>query len=208
MSHLGSLLVTGIILAAGESTRLGQFKPLLPWPAEVDHDTLVAYQARQLLSAGADPVIVVTGARSDEVGCEARRAGATVVFNAGYEQGKSTSVRAGVLASPEGRSVLILGVDQPRAAAVLSALCTEHLEPDGILIPTYQGRRGHPPVFGPLLRQELLAINEESQGLRAVLRAGAAHIKLLDFDDRQVLLNINAADDLVMARQLFAGPRT
>ena len=195
--------VAAIVLAAGESTRLGTFKPLLCWPP-ADGEPLVAYQVRQLREAGASAIIVVVGHRAADVAPVATAAGAVVAANPGYAEGKSSSVRVGVAASPDDYALLIIGVDQPRPASLLRALIAEPPPADTIVIPTCDGRRGHPPLFGPDLRAELLAVQEETFGLRAVLRRHAAAIRHVETSDPITLVNLNTVEDAAAARELLA----
>jgi molybdenum cofactor cytidylyltransferase len=194
--------VAAIILAAGESSRLGAFKPLLPWPDEDSPTPLVAYQVEQLRRAGAGPVVVVTGARADEVGAAAEGAGAVIAHNADFAAGKATSVRAGVAAAPTGLPLLIVGVDQPRPAWLYRRLIRAAEAGAPIVIPTCGGRRGHPPLFAPWLRPALLAVQEETFGLRAVLRHYAASIVHLELGTPWALVNLNTPEDLAQARRL------
>lgn len=194
-----------IILAAGESSRLGAFKPLLPWPAKESIETLVAYQVRQLRADG--PVFVVTGNRADEVAMAAVEAGAVAVHNVEYQTGKATSVQAGVAAAPEGMPLLIIGVDQPRPAWIFRQLTTVLRTGHDLIIPTYRGRRGHPPLFAAHLRAELLAVQEETFGLRAVVQRHADYACYVEVDSPWVLVNLNRPEDLSAARQLMAQHR-
>ena len=191
-----------VVLAAGESSRLGVFKPLLPWPGPEDGEPLVAYQVRQLLAAGATPVLVVTGRRAAEVAAAARAAGGEAVFNPHHQEGKATSVHAGVAAAPEGAGLLIVGVDQPRPAWLYRRLIEASAAGAPIVLPGHTGRRGHPPLFGPALRDELLAVREESFGLRAVVQRHAAATLLLDVGSPLALVNLNTPADLAAARAL------
>lgn len=196
--------VAAVVLAAGESSRLGTFKPLLSWPAEDSAETLVGYQVRQLREAGLGPVVVVTGNRADDVASAAVAAGASAVHNAQFRSGKASSVRAGVDAAPEGVPLLIVGVDQPRPAAIFRQLAAVLLEGNTLVIPTYRGRRGHPPLFAAHLRAELLAVQEEDFGLRAVVQHHAKNVTYVDIDCRLVLVNLNTPEELTAARQLLA----
>lgn len=196
--------VTAIVLAAGESSRFGAFKPLLPWPDAGSAETLTAYQVRQLQAAGCRTIIVVTGNRSAEVAAAARRDGVRIVENPVYREGKSSSVRAGVAAAPAAAPLLIVGVDQPRPAWFYHLLMQNGLDGAGLVIPTHAGRRGHPPLFAACLRDELLAVQEETFGLRAVVQRHTAAIRHLEVASPLTLVNLNTPDDLVAARELFA----
>lgn len=196
--------VAAVVLAAGESSRLGAFKPLLPWPAEDSTEPLVRYQVRELLAAGVAPVLVVTGNRAAEVAPLARAAGATVVHNPHFREGKAASVRAGVEATPDGAALLIVGVDQPRPAWLFRNVIEAAHSGAQLVIPTHAGRRGHPPLFAAGLRTELLSVREETFGLRAIIQQHASAIYHLEIGGPLVLVNLNTPDDLAVARRLFA----
>ena len=160
-------MIAGLLLAAGESTRMGSPKPLLDWHGQ----PLVRYQAAQLRAAGCDLVVVVLGSRAGRVlpfidGTEAR-----IVINPHYAQGRATSVRAGAAVIPDtARWVAGLGVDQPRSARVMrplfEAAATSNAD---ILVPTYGGRRGHPVLFAGRLLPEVRQAQDATLGLRAVV---------------------------------------
>ena len=190
----------GIVLAAGESSRLGQFKPLLPWPDGSDVP-LVAYQVEQLVLAGVSPVVVVVGARANEVRDAVVVAGAMVVVNSDYQSGKASSVRLGVAAAPPDRPLLIIGVDQPRTACFLQRLVRTPLLLQEIRVPSHAGHRGHPPIFGTAYRAELAAVDEATAGLRSILRKHVDRIVHFETDDPQALVNINTSEELEAARQ-------
>lgn len=196
--------LAAVVLAAGESSRLRSFKPLLVWPVEEGAETLVGYQVRQLRIAGLEPVIVVTGNRADEVGAVAFAAGASAVHNVGYQSGKAGSVRVGVTAVPAGMPFLVVGVDQPRPAWIFRRLAEVLLGGHHLVIPTYGGRRGHPSLFAAHLRGEVLAVTEDSFGLRAVVQQHAADATYVEIDSPLVLVNLNTQEDLAAARRLLA----
>ena len=86
-----------ILLAAGESTRMGRLKALLPWRGQ----TLLEHQVSALRDGGADRVIVVLGHRADELRpLVERNQGVTWTLNPDYRQGKTTSIKAGLSALP------------------------------------------------------------------------------------------------------------
>jgi molybdenum cofactor cytidylyltransferase len=196
--------VAAVVLAAGESSRLGAFKPLLPWPADDSAETLVGYQVRQLRAAGLGPVVVVTGNRAAEVAAAAVEAGAVAIHNAQFRSGKASSVRAGVAATPDGTPLLIVGVDQPRPAWIFRQLAMVLSEGHALVVPTYGSRRGHPPLFAAHLRTELLAVQEESFGLRAVVQRHADAVTHVEIGDPLVLVNLNTPEELAAARRLMA----
>ncbi len=160
-------MIAGLLLAAGESTRMGSPKPLLDWHGQ----PLVRYQAAQLRAAGCDVVVVVLGSRADRVLPFIDGGDAWVVVNPDYAQGRATSVRAGAALIPDtAQWVAVLGVDQPRSAAVMRPLFDAAITSNAdILVPTYGGRRGHPVLFAGHLLPEIRQAQDATLGLRAVV---------------------------------------
>jgi len=185
---------------------MGAAKPLLPWPDADSPTTLLEYQVAQLRAAGAGPIVVVTGDRATKVALAASKAGAAVIHNADYKSGKASSVRAGVLATPEDAAIMIVGADQPRPAWMLRLLVSAMADGASVAAPSYDRRRGHPPVFSSPLRPELLHVDESTFGLRAVIQRHASEITYVEVSNSLALLNLNTPDDLAAARLLFAQP--
>lgn len=187
------MTVAAILLAAGESSRMGRPKPLLPWNGE----TLVEAQVANLLAGGAAEVYVVTGKSDAAVapildGLEhAHR-----VHNPDYAAGKTTSVRAGVAALPAGTStILLLAVDQPRPAWVIRRVLESHLASHApITSPRFRGHGGHPLVFDGALRDELGSVTEENEGIREVFHRHEARMNTVEFVNEIVRLDINTPE--------------
>jgi molybdenum cofactor cytidylyltransferase len=194
--------VASILLAAGESARMGRPKPLLDWGGE----TLIEYQTRQLTDAGTDPVVVVLGHSASEVRPAAERAGGRIVENEAYREGRASSVRRGAseLLADEIAAVVILDVDQPRPAAVLRRLIDEHAGHGALIsIPVFGGTRGHPPAFDESLLPELSKARDESMGLRAVVERHSEEVNEVEFDSEVVLLGFNTPAEFEAAREAF-----
>lgn len=163
-------MIAGILLAAGMSTRMGEPKALLDWGGE----PLVRYQVRQLREAGADEVVVVLGHRGDDVHREMRGLDCRTVLNATYQLGRAGSLRAGAKAvSREAETIVVLNVDQPRAAALIRAVIEARTPEAAAARPAHGGRHGHPVALAGRLRGELLEASDEDGGLRGVLAAHA-----------------------------------
>jgi len=177
---------------------MGQSKALLPW----DGETLITYQVRQLAMAGIHPIVVVLGHRAAEVGAALQNCPeTTMVENRRYTEGKTTSIRAGAEAlTAEVDAVLIQAADQPRSAETIAQLISDHFEAHALIsIPVYQGKWGHPPVFSITLRQELLNLSEEQQGLREVILRHREAIVEVPFSTPEVLWNLNTPDQYQQA---------
>ena len=175
----------GLILAAGESRRMGFPKALLRYREETFLDRLVG-----LFAARCSPVIVVLGAEADRIRAAARPA-ATFVLNPDWARGQTTSMQCGLRAvPPEADGVLFTLVDHPAVApATIDALLAG---PRAALlrVPRCHGRRGHPIWFSRELVSEFLAL-PVTGAARDVVRSHTAQTEFLDVDDPGILADID-----------------
>jgi molybdenum cofactor cytidylyltransferase len=158
-----------VVLAAGLSTRMGAFKPLLP----LGETTVLESAIATLRNGGVADVVVVTGHRGDELAAAIARAGARRAHNPRFAEGMYTSVQAGVAAlPPDLAAFFLLPCDIPRAGAdtvrQLARARAEAAAP-AVLYPTHLGRRGHPPLIAARLIPGILAA-QPAGGLRELLR--------------------------------------
>ena len=193
--------VSAILTAAGESSRMGRPKALLPWRGKA----LVEYQASSLLEGGASEVVVVLGHEHEKIAPYVVGEGVRYVVNPHYALGKSTSIRAGLHElGPEVTDVVLLAVDQPRPPEIVSRVVDSHLQAGALITsPRYRGRGGHPLVFSAALREELAAITEEGQGVRAVFRAHAPDVNEVHVDDPVIRLDLNTPEDYRQAKARY-----
>lgn len=185
-------MTAGLILAAGESRRMGSPKPLLSYRGATFLDHLIP-----LFSAHCSPVVVVLGAAAETVRA-GTRSPAHFVVNADYRTGQTSSMLCGLRAvPPESDGVLFTLVDHPAVSpATLSALLAA---PRPLIrIPRFQGERGHPIWISRELFPELLAVPADGAA-RDVIRAHRAQTEFIDVEDAGVLADI---DDPAAYREL------
>jgi molybdenum cofactor cytidylyltransferase len=161
MSH-----ISAILLAAGQSRRMGAFKPLLPFGARTVVETCVD----NLRAAGVGEIVVVVGHRGAEV--RARLQNVPVRFAVNEELGSemSVSIARGVARlSDEAEAVLIALVDQPAVTPdiIERVLATRAETGAQLVVPEYEGRGGHPVLIDLAYRAELLQL-DAGRGLRAL----------------------------------------
>jgi len=193
--------IAGLILAAGASQRMGQPKPLL----EFEGETFLERLAR-ILSKHTQPVVVVLGFDAEVV---LRRVGepAGVVFvqNPHPERGQLSSMQLGLQALPDNvQAVLFTPVDHaPITENTVAALVAAFRDSGGshpLVIPRWQGRRGHPVCMARELFADILGL-PESEAAHHVIRAHQHRALYLDVDDSGVVLDV---DDPVAYQQLVA----
>ena len=193
------------MLAAGRSERFGSPKPLIRW-GEV---SLVAHQVRTLATLDAvAEVLVVTGHRAEDVRAALDDQPARPVHNPDYAQGRATSVASAARALPEDcDGILLVSVDQPLHAGALADLVASwQAAPRDIVRPVHEGRHGHPVIFPGDLRGELAAVNDATEGPRAVVRRHAARLRDAPTGLPHVLLNLNTRAAYDAARAAFNLP--
>ena len=186
--------IWAILLAAGESSRMGRLKALLPWQGS----TLIETQLHSLLNGGVDHVIVVLGHDADRLKPFVESVeGASWVENPDYLQGKTTSLKTGVSALDDQHAadMLLLNVDQPRTSDVIHDLIQRHrLSGFAITIPTYGGKGGHPILLSAHLVPEIATIDEGTKGLLAVVRRHTAETERVEIADPTVLWDLNTPE--------------
>ena len=158
--------VAGIILAAGMSTRMGQFKQLLPLGGRAAIEWIAEVVGRRL-----DQTVVVLGHRAEEIAPVLADYPVCCVVNSAYRMGMLSSVQCGIQAVDAAADYLICLGDQPRlsGAVVEQVLQARKQIAAGIIIPTANGRRGHPVLIRNAYRAEILGLPLDV-GLNAVTR--------------------------------------
>ncbi|WP_306316203.1 MULTISPECIES: nucleotidyltransferase family protein [unclassified Streptomyces] len=188
--------VAGLLLAAGGGRRLGgRPKALLPHRGR----PLVEHAVRTLRAGGCDPVHVVLGAAADDVRERAVLDGCEVTVNPDWEAGMGSSLRAGLdsLAATEASAALVLLVDQPGiGAAAVTRVLAAYDSPASLAAAAYDGRRGHPVLFGRDHWAGIAASATGDRGARAYLKEHAAGLELVDCGDIAEAYDIDTEADL------------
>ena len=195
--------VGAVVLAAGESKRLGTPKQLLAW----GEDTLLGHVVDTVLASQADPVVVVLGHQADACRAALGDRPVKVVINSDWAQGQSSSLQAGLAALPAGVSAALFPlVDQPGVtSAVIDALIERHratLAP--VIWPEHHGQRGNPVLFDRINFPQLVRLSGDTGG-RPVLRAHAKRAERVMVSDPGVLFDIDTPNDYAKAKSRRPG---
>jgi molybdenum cofactor cytidylyltransferase len=175
----------GLILAAGESRRMGSPKALLEFQGETFLGRLM-----RLFAERCEPVVAVVGAHAADIQREIPAApGVRYVVNGGWRDGQTSSFLRGLREIPaEAPGVLFTLVDHPAVApSTLDALLTAH---GRLRIPRYRGERGHPIWLSRELVPELLTV-APGGAARDVIRAHYGEATWMDVEDAGILADID-----------------
>ncbi len=186
-------MISAILLAAGKSKRMGKPKQLLPF----GRTTVVEQAVDNLLSSAVDEVIVVLGYRAEEMAKTIADKPVKLAINPDYEQGMSTSIVAGLkLVDSRARAVILTLGDQPLISSqTINRLIEEFYNHDkGIVIPTYQRRRGHPVIFAIKYLGELLEVKGDIGG-RHIIDNHPDDILEVAVDSESIISDIDTGDD-------------
>ncbi|HWR06079.1 DVU_1551 family NTP transferase [Sporomusa sp.] len=184
--------IAALILAAGFSSRMGAFKPLLPFGESSVIETVV----NTFRQAGVADIRVVVGWQAERLRPVLDQLQVTVVINERYEEGMFSSVLAGLHSfteQPEG--VLLLPVDTPmvKQTSIKTMLRKFRQTDSAVVYPVFRGRRGHPPLISGKYFDNILAV-AGSGTLKSALECLAPAINV-EVPDRGVLLDIDTPAD-------------
>lgn len=197
-----------VILAAGESRRMGKLKQTLPWG---DRTVVEAAVDAALGAADVCEVVVVLGheARSVAAALASRpRPRMRLVVNADYRLGMLSSVKTGVRAlSDEIEAFLIAPADQPGISCedyrlVVQAYRNARPRVD-VVIPTYRGRGGHPTLFATGLRHEVLDLPYDGRGLRDLIARHEDRVLRAELDRPGMVADLDTAGDYERALEMM-----
>ena len=181
---------------------MGAFKPLLPFGNKTVIECCIDY----LREGGIDEIVVVVGHRADEI----RQKIPDVAFaiNPDPDSEMGASIAVGATALPEtAQATLIALVDHPAVPAAVASTLIESWENGArLVIPTWNGRGGHPVLVDLRFKAELINLSE-SGGLRALFDAHASEVKRVPVDSPFIARDMDTWDDY-LALHMEATGRT
>jgi molybdenum cofactor cytidylyltransferase len=182
-----------LIIAAGYSSRMHDFKPLLPFGETCALKRLIqTYQAH-----GMKHIYVVVGHRHDEMREVLKEANVTIVYNEEYDKGMFSSIQKGLRAMDDTIDAFYM---QPVDIPLIKTQSLERLYEayestrKGVIYPTFLGHKGHPPLIDTKYKAQILASNGEG-GLKKVLEAfkdDALHVNVCE---QSVLMDMDTKED-------------
>src|SRR6185503_2965173 len=177
---------SGILLAAGLSVRFGSPKALAP----LNGSTVIESLQQVMLNSGLDEIVIVLGAHVEEIKpLLLKHKKIKVVYNKDYNLGQTSSFQAALRQiDSKTKAILLLPVDYPRLTAAMLDLLIDAFfhQKAKILVPTFNGRKGHPPIFAASLKEEFLEVDPKD-GINSVIHRHDKDTVLLPVQDASVL---------------------
>ncbi len=183
-------MISCILLAAGLSSRFGFPKAL----ARLSGENIIGHIQKTLTASAIDEIIVVLGAEVDLIKSHLlNHSKVRFVYNKDYNLGQTSSIQCAVRQiSKESRGMMLWPVDYPFIKTETVNLLMEVFKenPSVVLVPAYESRRGHPPIFAATLYQEILGL-DHTQGVNSLYQKDPARVKTFAVDDPGILATFN-----------------
>ena len=187
-------MISAIVLAAGESKRMGQPKMLMPWGSS----TILEQVIRAVREGGADDILVVTGARRSEIEALCRRQRVKSAHNLNFSENEMLgSLQTGLRALPgTAEAALVTLGDQPQieTGTVRAVIAEWQKTKRQLIVPSYEKHRGHPWVVGRSLWDEVLKM-KAPESPREFLNRHSAEIHYIEVNSSSILQDVDTPED-------------
>jgi len=188
--------IAAVVLAAGQSTRMGAVNKML---AQVGGKPLVRIAAEQALASRAKPVIVVTGHERERVVRALDGLPVRFVHNANYADGLGTSVKTGIAAVPtEADGAIVCLADMPQVDSSLIDKLIAAFDPERgalVVVPSINGRRGNPVVWARRFFKDLMSITGDI-GARHLIASYAEAVAEVPVASDAALTDVDTPESL------------
>ena len=188
------MTTSALLLSGGESSRFGGFPKAL---AAVDERSGIRRMAELAIENGCDPVAVVVGPHRAPIEHELRSLAVQIVDSEQWYEGRTASVQSGLRALPPEQDVLLWPVDHPFVSSrTLDALAAAR-DTDALgiwFVPTYRGQGGHPVLWKPPVRPQVLQLRPDAP-IRALLPELGPQVRRVAVDDPGVIDGIDTPDE-------------
>ena len=187
------MMIWAMILAAGESKRMGKPKLLLPFGEKTMIETVID----RVIQSKVEKILVVLGSNREKIEKKIGNLPLEIAVNPDFKEGMLSSVQRGLEALPEeAQAVLVFLGDQPSipSEVIDSVIDAFRKTGKGIVLPVYKGERGHPVLIDMKYRHEVENLNPEV-GLRELVYGQPDDILEVEVDDAGILRDINDIED-------------
>jgi len=195
------VMISGLVLAAGESRRMGSPKPL----KKIAGKTFLWYIINQLKLAQIRDVVVVLGSKAENIQSNCGVAPVRFVVNHNYHLGQFSSLQTGIRSlDDKSEGALVCLVDQPHIKAdwIQKLIAIYEQTNQSIIVPVHQGRRGHPVFYSSSLFAEICAM-APTVNARTLYSQHSQDIAEADVEDAGILLDVDTPDDMKQILSYF-----
>ena len=185
--------IWAIVLAAGESRRMGSPKMILPYEGM----TIIEKVLENVLASDVEKVVTVLGSHKEEVLKVIEKYPVLHCYNSNYKNGMLTSVKCGFDFLPgDFRAAMVFLGDQPMVeASVINKMINLYNESGkGILVPVFENKRGHPLLADKKYRDEIKNL-DDPEGLKGLLRRHPDDLLEVDSENPSVIMDIDTRED-------------
>ena len=190
-------MISAVILAAGESRRMGAQNKLL---LQIGSEVLIRKFVESVCASAADAVLVVLGHEAEKIKAVLQDLTVSFVNNTCFEEGMTTSIQSGVkAASTESTGLMICLADLPFAETsdfnrLIQAFTDfRRTESSLIIVPVFQGQRGNPVLFSAEFRDKILT--HKGEGCREIVRQYPQSVREVSMENDNLLRDIDTPED-------------
>jgi molybdenum cofactor cytidylyltransferase len=185
------LNITAIVLAAGLSSRMGGFKPLM----SLGDTTIIEHIVRMFRTAGILDIRVVIGFRASDVSSVLKPLNVRPVLNESYSEGMFSSIKVGIESlESDCEAFFVLPTDIPLVRPETVNALLGGYRPRHILYPVFKKRRGHPPLISTIFTRKILNFSGQ-EGLQSVLKQNESSAVNVAVADEGVLLDMDTQQE-------------
>ena len=203
-------MISAVILAAGESRRMGkQNKLLLP----VGGETLLVKLVKSVCASDVGQVLVVIGHEAENIRCKLKEFPLSFVYNPNYSEGMTTSIKSGVKeVSPDCDGLLICLADMPLINTsdinqLIHAYVQNRVKGESlIVVPVFKGQRGNPVLFSKEFQNDILKHKNKS-GCKEVIMNNTESVMEIEMDDENILVDVDTLEDFQIVSDAFVTER-
>lgn len=186
-------MIWALVLAAGESKRMGESKQLLPFGNKTMIETVIDH----IMHSEVDEILVVLGSNRENIECVLKDTPVESVYNPRYKEGMLSSAQKGFASLPEeAEAALIFLGDQPKipSSVIDQVIRAYHSSEKGIVVPVYDQKRGHPVLISTKYREEVAHLNPQI-GLRELIHNHPGDILEVELESSSILEDIDTPED-------------
>ena len=193
MKPKNNIFTSALILAAGESKRMGKTKLILP----IDKQSILNRTISNVISSSLNEVVVVIGCKANVLTDEIRSLGVKIVLNPNFKEGLSTSIISGLnQISERSEAFMVILGDQPFIGSVIiNKIINKFKESKkGIVAPSYNGKLGHPVIFSLKYKEEFFKLKGDVGG-KAIIQMYKNDVMDVPVSSEKILIDIDTPED-------------